>query len=139
MKIDIPRVTRPVALSDYAPEFGDQAIQMWVNPPRKVRLAFSDIMDRYKATLDELTEAEGDEALSDLAERVVELGGEIYAWYADLWSQGDDEWTADEVGEFVQACMDTDPGLWDYVQEGCLDAMAAYRRQKKAGSPGPQR
>ena len=138
MKINIPRVVRPVALSEYAPEFGDQAIQMWVNPPRKVRLEFADIMDRYREVLSMIEEAESDDPnLENLAEGIVIIAGELHGWYAQMWSQGEDEWAAEDVKAFIEAALDTDPGLWDFVQEGCLDAMAAYRRQKKASSPGP--
>ena len=138
MKINIPRVTRPVALSDYAPEFGDQAIQMWVNPPRKVRMEFASMMDRYRETLAEIEKAEeGAPELADMTQAIVDIAGELHGWYAKMWSQGDDEWTAEDVKAFVEAALDTDPGLWDFVQDGCLDAMAAYRRQKKADSPGP--
>ena len=179
MKVNIPRVTRPVALSDYAPEFGDQAIEMWVNPPRKVRLEFyritneakdgriqisalsandksiaqhtkdstghekeyvrqfADLVLKAYADVKDLTDEEKDERMTSCFKRIGELGEELNGWYAQMWSKGDGEWTAEDVKAFVEAALDTDPGLWDFVQEGCLDAMAAYRRQKKANSPGP--
>ena len=138
MKINIPRVVRPVRLSDYAPEFGEQTIEMWVNPPREKRLAFASITAEYKVIQDQLNAAEEGDDTTAQVERIVELAGELHAWYAEMWSQGEDEWTAEDVGELVKVALDTDPGLWDFVQESSLDAMQAYRRQKKAGSPGPQ-
>ena len=140
MKVNIPRVVRPIALSDYAPEFGEQVIQMWVNPPREKRLAFAEIMDRYRDTLAQIEQAEADDsALADLAQQIVGQAGELHAWYAEMWSQGGDEWTAEQVKELAEAALDTDPGLWDFVQERSLDLMQEYRRRKKASSPGPQR
>ena len=138
MKINIPRVVRPIALSDYAQEFGEQVIEMWVNPPREKRLAFADIMERYRDTLGQIEATEDSDELAELAERIVSIAGELHAWYAELWSQGEDEWTAEQVAELATACLDTDPGLWDFVQESSLDVMQVYRRQKKAGTPGPQ-
>ena len=137
MKINIPRVVRPVRLSDYAPEFGEQTIEMWVNPPREKRLAFASITAEYKVIQDQLNAAEEGDDTTAQVERIVELAGELHAWYAEMWSQGEDEWTAEDVGELVKVALDTDPGLWDFVQESSLDAMQAYRRQKKADSPGP--
>ena len=138
MKINIPKVVRPIRLSDYAPEFGEQAIQMWVNPPRELRLRYFDITEDYKAVRDQLEQSEEGDDLTPLVERVVELANGIYAWYAEMWSQGGGEWTMEDVQEFAQAAMDTDPALWDFVQESSLDVLQAYRRQKKADSPGPQ-
>ena len=137
MKVNIPRVVRPIPLCDYAPEFGEQVIEMWVNPPRAKRLEFADITKRYKETMDLLAATEDDDELQELVGVIEALAGELHDWYAEMWSQGQDEWTAAEVKEFAAAALDTDPGLWDYVQESSLDVMAAYRRQKKAGSPGP--
>ena len=138
MKINIPRVVRPVRLSDYAPEFGEQTIEMWVNPPREKRLAFAAITAEYKVIQDQLNAAEEGDDTTAQVERIVELAGELHAWYAEMWSQGEDEWTAEDVGELAKVALDTDPGLWDFVQESSLDAMQAYRRQKKADTPGPQ-
>ena len=138
MKITIPKVTRPIALSDYAPEFGEQVIEMWVNPPREKRLAFAGIMDRYRDTLARIEQAEDSDDLADLTQQIVDQAGELHAWYAEMWSQGEDEWTAEQVKELAEAALDTDPGLWDFVQERSLDLMQEYRRRKKAGMPGPQ-
>ena len=35
-KFDIPRIVRPLALAEYAPEMGETCIQVWVNPPRRL-------------------------------------------------------------------------------------------------------
>ena len=184
MKVNIPRVVRPIALSDYAPEFGEQVIQMWVNPPREKRLAFDSItlegrderimiaaliadeedIERYTtnskehekdhvrryaaAVLDaiagvkDLPADEKVERIQGHTNRTDELGEELNSWFAEMWSQGKDEdthWTAEDVKELIEACLDTDPGLWDFVHESSINALRDYRRQKKASSPGPQR
>ena len=138
MKINIPRVVRPVQLSDYAPEFGEQAIGMWVNPPRAKRLEFAGITERFKGVQDQIEGCDDGDELEGLFDQIKALGLEMYAWYAEMWSQGDDEWTAEGVQELAEAALDTDPGLWDFVQESSLDAMQEYRRRKKASTPGPR-
>ena len=133
MKINIPKVVRPIALSDYAPEFGEQEIGMWVNPPRDKRLEFSGITKEYKEIQGQIEATEGDE-LTPLVERIMELAGKLHAWYAEMWSQSTkyEEWTGEEVKEMAEAALDTDPGLWDFIQESSLDAMAEYRTRKKS-------
>ena len=141
MKISIPRVTRPIALSDYAPEYGDQEIQMWVNPPRERRLAFATISDKFgplQGQLQEAIAAEDSERVGELAAEIEALGLEIYAWYAGMWSQGKDKWTAEDVKELAETALDADPGLWSFLQDRSLEVMGEYRRRKKASSPEPR-
>jgi len=137
MKLNIPVVVRPIRLSDYAPEYGEQVVEMWVNPPREKRLEYYSITERYRDGLAAIEQADED-AISDLAEQIVDLANELYAWYADMWSQGADSWTVEEVREIAEAAIDRDPRLWAYLQERSLDIVGEYRRQKKASSPGPQ-
>ena len=141
MKISIPRVTRPVALSEYAPEYGDQTIQMWVNPPRENRLAFAAISDKFAPVQDQLQQAieqEDSDRVGELAKEIEALGLEIYAWYAEMWSQGGDTWTAEDVKELAETALDADPGLWSFLQDRSLEVMGEYRRRKKANSPEPR-
>ena len=134
MRINIPKVVRPIRLSDYAPEFEDQAIGMWVNPPRDKRLEFAGITKRFAEVREQIAKTEDRDELQDLFDRINEMGLEIYAWYADMWSQGEgyEEWTGEEVKEMVEAALDTDHALWDFLQESSLDAMKEYRTRKKS-------
>jgi len=132
MKISIPKVVRAIRLSDYAPEFEDQAIGMWVNPPREKRLEFAGITERFAEVREQIAKTEDADELKELFDRIKALGLEIYAWYADMWSQSDDEWTGEEVKALAEAAINTDPGLWDFLQESSLDAMKEYRTRKKS-------
>ena len=131
MKISIPKVVRPIRLSDYAPEFGEQVIGMWVNPPREKRLEFVDITERFAEVRGQIEATEDADELRELFDRIKALGVEIYTWYAEMWSQGDDEWTGEDVQALAEAALNTDPGLWDFLQESSLDAMSEYRTRKK--------
>ena len=173
MKISIPKVVRPIRLSDYAPEFGEQVIGMWVNPSREKRLEFNAAVERGREAralfaalvadddaiarhtkdsteaekdhqrefsrlvlddlenIKELDEDERAEQLADAMKRIKAHGEEVHAWYAEMWSQGEDKWTTEEVSELVEVAVKDDPKLWDFIQESSLDAMSEYRTRKK--------
>lgn len=141
MKFDIPRIVRAVPLRDYAPEYGEHVIWMWVNPPRAKRQAFAGIAAQWKLLQKRLTDlgaetgAGDSEELTALVETLIEQGRLLYAWWAEMWSQGDDpdtHWTAEEVQEMAEAALDSDMGLWEYMQDASLEAVQAYREQKKS-------
>jgi len=134
MNITIPRVTRPIRLSDYGLEYGEQTIQMWVNPPREARLAWRDLGDRFDTVRQALEATEDPDEVADLAREIEELGLQMYAWYASMWG---DDWTAEDVKELAEAAIDADPQLWAFLQERSLEVMVEYRRQKKANTPEP--
>jgi len=133
MKIDIQKIVRPIRLGDYAPEYDGQAIHVWVNPPRQMRLDYQQVADELSQASRELelvvkeagestpeSEEEAAGLVSDYGERLEELARRLYAWFAVMWSQGDDEdtrWTTDDVVELVEACLDADPALWAWIQD----------------------
>lgn len=144
MRIELRRIMRPVCLRDYAEEYGDEVIQVWVNPSRAKRLELQALGEASAQARDRLNELarQGTEDLTEeerqqLTAELEELAGEfdnlalpLYAWYADVWSQHDDEdthWTADEVAELVRACQDADPALWTWLQDETLRLMREHR------------
>jgi len=79
--------------------------------------------------------------LEELAEEFEQLTVPLYAWYAAVWSQHDDEethWTADDVAELVRACQDADPALWSWLQDETLRLMREHRDgiKKKSSRTG---
>lgn len=158
MKLEIKRIVRPLRLREYAEEYGDEAVWVWVNPPRSFRMKLYELAEEFRTAIDRLDElvkqgAEADaenDAADDAGPPSVEveaelLGadiehvtGELHAWWAEMWSQGADEathWTADEVGDFIEAARDSDPKLWDFAQEGSLELQSDHRtgvREKKS-------
>ena len=141
MKVQIPRVVRPVPLADYDAAYGEQVVWMWVNPPRATKLKLYELTEEFagiRARVVELTtdggEVENTDALPPLFARLEELGPELYGWWAEMWSQHEDKeshWTAEEVTELAGTALDVDPGFWDFLQERSLDAMQEYRDEKK--------
>jgi|GEM_PF-1650428 len=136
MRFEIKPLVRPIRLRDYAEEYGEETIWVWVNLPRQLRLAHFDIVRDFegvvesRAMLEEQLEQsiqEGSDE-SELDEQVVDeyadkldgLSHRLYGWFAEVWSKHDDEsthWTASEVGEMVDACLDADPRLWAWIQD----------------------
>jgi len=143
MKIELRRIVRPVRLGDYAEEYGDEVIQVWVNPSRATRLelqAIGQAAAQARDRLAELAKQTGDLADEDrdainaeLEQINEEFDGymeSICAWYADIWSQHDNEdthWTAEQVGEVVAACQEDDPAFWAWLQDETMRLIREHR------------
>lgn len=112
MKIIVPQIVRPIALTDYAPELRDETgaaitVWVWVNPP----IAW---ISRLNAAL---TDAQ--------AER-------LDAMYAEAWSQHPDpatHWSAEDVRELMAS--ETDPALFIWLARRTRDAIDAHRAGEK--------
>lgn len=87
MNFDIPKISKEIALADYAPEFGEQTIKVWVNPPRE-------IIDRINTTIQNF-EAEKSDSYIDLI--------------AALW-----DWPAEDVVRLLNHSFETDPALFPW-------------------------
>lgn len=126
MRFEIKPLVRPIHLSDYAEEYGDEAIWVWVNLPRSLRVAHAEIVRDFEVVVDErkaLAETPDDvteEAVDEHARKLDGLSRRLYEWFAVVWSQHPDEdthWTADDVDRMVDACLDADPRLWSWIQD----------------------
>lgn len=135
MKIEIKPVIRPLYLSEYAAEYETEAVQVWVNPPRRLRLELYTMIDEFQAVQKALGEGGLDEEMAQAQlDTVNDLGPRLHAWYAEVWSQHEDagtHWTVEEVSELVEAATENDPGLWDFLQTRTLDMMTAHREASK--------
>ena len=107
MKLTIPDICGAIRLSDYAPEFGEEVIHVWLNPTRSL--------------------------LSD-ASRKDRSAGEVYQWYAEIWSKGGDVWTAEEVSAFADAAFERDPQLWTWVVNETARLIVEHRKKKPVTS-----
>lgn len=115
MQIVIPKIVKPLKLGDYAPEFGEDEIMVHVNPTRAELQAYWDLAERARNGED--------------------VGEKIAAWFACLWSQGNEEshWTTEQVLELVSNGFETDPRLFGWLSAKSLGMIADHRAgQKKA-------
>lgn len=128
MKIDIPKIVKPISLGEYDDSLAGQVVWMWVNPPRKQRAAFDEIQKGIRDLVKQLIDASEDEK-TKIKEEVQKLQEKNVAWWAEMWSQGADEgtrWTEEDVQQLLDVCADKDPQLWDFLTEGSLDLLKAH-------------
>jgi len=112
MDIALPKIVRVIRLSDYAPEFGEAAIHVWLNPPRSFLRKLEELRSGLAAEPSEATMTEW------------------YGWIAEVWSQGPEgtRWTVDEVKLMAERCADTDPGLMNHLVTTTLEMIFEHRR-----------
>jgi hypothetical protein len=48
MKFEIAKIVRPVELADYAEEYGDRVIMVWVNPPVRLLEEHDQVVNRVR-------------------------------------------------------------------------------------------
>lgn len=133
MRIIVPPITRPIPLTDYAPELvrddgAPVTVWAWVNPPARLIREMLALQERSRVVREQLAAGVQDGAeIADIADAVA-------AWYAAIWSQHTDpatHWTAAEVRELTAS--ETDPGLDAWLKSRTWDAIAEHRTaQKKA-------
>lgn len=133
MKINLPRITRALALTDYAPEMVDAegkplTVHVWVNPPRAM------MREHTELTLNaiELREALGkpEQAAEAVATRVAQAGNALAGWYAEAWSQHTDaatHWTMEEV----LALGAEEPALYRWLTRRTIELIDAQRDAAK--------
>lgn len=121
MQIIIQPIVRALRLSEFAPEYGETAIQVWLNPPKSLTDERLALARRALAT----KTADEQSALAEL-ERI---GRETMDWLAKVWSAGAPEtrWTAVEIGELVEL----DSGLYRWLLARTWQMIAEYRSGEK--------
>jgi len=135
MRFEIPRMLRPLQLSDYAVEFGDAVIQVWVNPPGEKRRTYGEIvglMDGIKSKIP--ADTPSSEQVEQLVEELRGLQIRLIAWFSEIWSQGPQEtrWSEEDIRFLLDYSMDTDPKLWAWLVENTMRLIGEHRsRQKK--------
>jgi hypothetical protein len=115
MKINFPKIIRPLPLSEYAEEL-TPVMQVWVNPPRE----FLDSFGMFA------------EAAKD-PEKLEEFMGKLYAWVSELLSQGepDSKISADELKIMVDETTPTDPQFWGWLQARIIEMIKDHRTKIK--------
>jgi hypothetical protein len=138
MKLSIPTITQPLRLAEYAPEFGEQTIRVWVNQPISRLEQFASIAQRQPAAKRALREAcrkkKPDKAAAEKAiKELEEIGAELMAWLAETWSQGPEDTRLDleAVEEIARECLERDSGLYEWLVRQTWEIVTNYRLQIK--------
>lgn len=87
MDFEIPKIYKEIEMKEYAPEFGDAKISVWVNPQRSILDQINDAIANFNA-----------EKIGDTTKLI-----------ATLWSC-----EPDEVTKLVDHSADTDPALFQW-------------------------
>lgn len=161
MKINFPKIVRPIDLGEYAAEMQGQVIHVWVNPPSNDIVAMAEF---YKASLDlenlpnnietvkehlasikkptEKQKAEHEKMLAFYGKRLKELEDEKYkdaydkylGYLSSLLSQGSNKethYSVEELRELEKASQKTDPAFWGWFQTRVIDATNDHRLGRK--------
>lgn len=130
MRIDIPKIVKPIKLSEYAEEFGDEVIYVWVNPPRRMLMDIAEWAYEAERIRERMRQGEAQDG--DM-EKLAEIARQIERWHAEIWSCGPEEkrWTADEIEILIENSMDTDPNLWKWLTEKTLEMIGEHRETQK--------
>lgn len=89
-------------LGDYAEEFGELQIPVWVNVPRKVILEMGELAKAEKAA--------------------------VFAWLSQVWGP---EWPVDAIASLHAQCMEQDPALWYWLFEHTIRELVDHRNGVK--------
>jgi hypothetical protein len=131
-KFAIPKITRPLALKDYAAEMDGAEIQVWVNPPREKLANLQELLITTSAAKQGLSGPNP----KDAAKTLEECGAGLMTWFAENWSQHPDEethWTLEEVRALVAHATETDPELWTWLTNRTQEMIAYHRAGSKKG------
>lgn len=115
--IRVPEILKPLDLGGYDQSLQGQVIEVWVNPPRRLILQHVELMQRKEKI----------ESAAEMEAYLVELCG----WYAEIWSQGDEGWTAADVETLIRETQDTDPRLWSWVANETVRMIGEHRSGQK--------
>jgi len=122
MKFNIPKIVRPLEMSAYDEAMEGLALQVWVNPSRNIKNAFTDLQINLYGLKQEiekvLSAKKADEKKADSLRKRIDTASEsIYGWYANILSQSSD---ADSrvTAEELMGLADEDPAIWIYIATG---------------------
>jgi hypothetical protein len=117
MDLKIPNIVRPIELKEYADEFGDAVIWVWVNPTRELRISLSENILNGEPTEEQ-----------------------IGAWFSEIWSQGseDTRFTPEDVIKLANDCMERDPRLWIWLINKTIELLSTHYSTKKKSLNTPQ-
>lgn len=139
MQFDFPKIVRPIHLKEYAPEFGDAVVEVWVNPSRGERFNVFEMAKKHQELIRKMLEIHKDDpGIKKMQDEELAVRTEIYAWFANIWSQGKDpsnHWTVEEVEELHKS--DTDPTFYAWLTSTTQAMINDWRMSLKKVSPPP--
>jgi hypothetical protein len=134
---EIPKIFKSIHLSDYAPEFGEEAvIEVWVNFPKAIGMEHDSIFVSFKAALDELKTAKDEKEpdqkhIDAIKKHIVELNEDIESWYGKVWHQNGEPLTQEDVIALFAQAEETDPMLMNWLIKRTFELINEHREALK--------
>lgn len=122
MKIEVRKIVRALSLAEYADEYGEAAMAVWVNPPTSLYEQIDNSLLESERVLVELRKLAGastrDDARMDaLRAELAKIGEQMHAWLSEIWSQGEPEtrMSIDDVKTLEADTRERDPALFRWL------------------------
>lgn len=122
MKIAVKKIVRALRLADYADEYGEAAMAIWVNPPTSLYEQIDNSLRESDRLLGELRKLAVDEArdsaqMDVLRAELEKVGEQMPAWLSEIWSQGEPEtrMSIEEVKALEAETRENDPALFRWL------------------------
>ncbi|MBS4061463.1 MAG: hypothetical protein KG029_13775 [Bacteroidetes bacterium] len=122
MQIKLQKVLRPLNLAEYAPEYGEAAMVVWVNPPTSLYEQIDNSLRDSDRILGELRNLAGAETrdsarMNALRAELESTGEKMTAWLSEIWSQGQPEthMSIDDVKALEADTRENDPALFRWL------------------------
>ena len=135
MKIEIPKIVKPLALAGYAEEFGEQTLGVWVNPPRELLHKYTDcaaLIKRLDEQINLLNQSKApEEEITRLQGEAEEVRRQLAEWYSIIWSQGDTPISTQEVISLFDAAQESDPGFQTWLISHTWEMIGGHREGRK--------
>ena len=127
-------VIKPLYLREYHPDYGDETIEVCVNPAPaflQQRSALSEENARRYAESAKAIEKKAENAAELVAAYMdwfnTEFNNRADEWFAKLWSFGADQWTAQEL----QVIKETDPHFLNWLKNRSVEMIEEHRLGRK--------
>jgi len=142
MKLNIPKIKKPLSLEAYDESFKGIELQVWVNPTRdmtnksleiQIELAAAlSALDAVENKLAKLNKVARKKKVEELQERFDSALKVQREWWARILSQSKDtstHWTADELEKLDEE----DTALWTYIIKMAAEMIRSHRDGSKKG------
>ena len=140
MKLNIPKIIRPLDLAVYAEELNGAVCQVWVNPTRmlldenaEIQFELADYIKRIESiTRSDLNDQEKVQALKEEDRVGDNIMKRQYGWWANILSQSTDgatHWTA----EGLKKLDEQDTALWQFLRHAAAEMIRNHREGIKKG------
>jgi len=118
LKIKIPKIIRPLKLADYAPEYEEAVLDVWVNPPSDVTDGINVVIRRTNEAFEALKAAKTDEEAKRLRDELDTLGTQMAELFSRVWSQGKDperHMSLDDITALVEECDQNGEPIYSWM------------------------